>query len=220
MLSFSRVFEKQGTPVEHSPAGGYNDGMSNDMQSVLTAFFAEYAARFNRGLGEAPAEDVEAAAAAFADCFIGAGPGGVMCAKNDGAFRAQLPQGFAFYWGIGTQSMTIDGLDITPLDDLHAMVRVHWNSRYIKQDGSEVTIPFDVIYLLQIRKGQPKIFAYITGDEMGVLKEHGLLPEEPSRQDEAQAKHKQAMRSIIERTPKKGPVSIDSTEMIREDRKR
>lgn len=48
--------------------------------------------------------------------------------------------------------------------------------RYTKPDGSEVTIPFDVIYLLQLLGGQPKIFAYITGDAMGVLREHGLLP--------------------------------------------
>jgi len=53
--------------------------MSNDLHALLTAFFAEYAARFNRGLGEAPVEDAEATAAAFADCFIGAEPGSVMC---------------------------------------------------------------------------------------------------------------------------------------------
>jgi|GEM_PF-217350 len=195
--------------------------MSNDLQTLLTAFFAEYAARFNRGLGEAPAEDVEATAAAFADCFIGAGPDGVICAKNDEAFRAQLPKGFAFYRGIGTQSMAIDGLDITPLDDLHAMVRVHWNSKYVKQDGSKVEIPFDVIYLLQLLDGQPKIFAYITGDEMGVLKEHGLLPEQQYLlQDEAKEKHRQAMHSISERAREKGSVSIDCTEIIREDRER
>jgi hypothetical protein len=194
--------------------------MSDNLQSMLTAFFAQYSARFNRGLGETPAVDAEGTAAAFTDCFLAANPAGVWCGKNDEQFLAQIPQGFAFYRSIGTQSMTIDGLDITPLDDLHAMVRVHWNSRYIKQDGSEVAIPFDVIYLLQILDGQPKIFAYITGDEMQVLKEHGLLPEQPLTQEDTEEKHQQAMRSIIDRAREKEPVSIDSMEMIREDRER
>jgi len=39
-----------------------------------------------------------------------------------------------------------------------------------------VEIEFDNIYVLRIETGQePQIFAYITGDEQQVLKDHGLI---------------------------------------------
>ena len=148
----------------------------DNLNQLLQHFFAEYAARFNRALQDPPEEDVEATAGAFADCFIEASPLGVNCGKNDEQFRAMIPQGNAFYRGIGTKAMKITRLEITSLDDWHAMTKVYWDSRYVKQNGEEVQLEFDVIYLLQIRDGIPKIFGYITGDEQKVLKEHGLMP--------------------------------------------
>jgi hypothetical protein len=35
-------------------------------------------------------------------------------------------------------------------------------------------IEFEVTYFLHFQDGDPKIFAYITGDEERVLREHGL----------------------------------------------
>jgi hypothetical protein len=143
----------------------------------IRQFFNEYAARFNRALQDPPVEDVEASAGAFADCFIGASPAGVRCGNNDEQFRTVIPQGNAFYRSIGTRSMQITRLEITPLDDIHAMARVYWDSHYSKKTGEDVQIQFEVIYLLQILAGRPKVFGYITGDEQKLLKEHGLLPE-------------------------------------------
>jgi len=142
----------------------------------IRQFFSDYAARFNRALQDPPVEDVEASAGAFADCFIGAGPGGVSCGKNDEQLRTWIPQCNAFYRSIGTRSMQISRLEITPLDELHAMAKVFWVSHYTKPTGEDVQIHFDVIYLLQIRERNPKIFGYITGEEQKVLKEYGLLP--------------------------------------------
>jgi hypothetical protein len=55
------------------------------------------------------------------------------------------------------------------------MVKVQWRSFYNKRDGSEELIEFDVIYFVQTLNEKPKIFAYIMGDEQGVLSERGLI---------------------------------------------
>lgn len=143
----------------------------------LQQFFAEYEARFNRALGDNPEVDVETTAAAFADCFIAANPNGVFCGTNDEQFRAVIPSNNEFYRSIGTQSMKVAGLDVTPLDDLHAVAKVHWDSHDKKKNGEHVQIEFDVIDLMQILGGIPKVFGYITGDETKVLQEYGLIPE-------------------------------------------
>ena len=145
-------------------------------EETIERFFAGYAARFNRALGDAPVMDVEGTAAAFADCFVAANPQGVACGKNDSRFRAAIPQGWEFYRRTGMKSMEITSILVTPLDNMHAMAKVRWDSRYRRGDGRDEQIEFDVIYLVQIRDGTPKIFAYITGDEEKALREKGLTP--------------------------------------------
>ncbi len=139
----------------------------------LEKFFAGYEARTNRALdGEI---DIEAIAEAFSNCFIGASLNGVMCGKNDEKLRAAISQGMEFYRSIGTKSMKISSVSITPLDDNHSMARVYWRALYEKKgEGSEM-IDFDVIYLLQMIDEKIRIFAYITGDEQKVLRERGLM---------------------------------------------
>jgi hypothetical protein len=145
-----------------------------DIMQAVERFFGEYEARFQRALeGE---DDAEGTAYSFAACFVEANPQGVICGHNDDEFRAAIPQGNAFYRSIGTKSMRIGGLKITPIDERHAMVRVHWESRYEKLGRAPVAIDFDVVYLLQAGPdGRPRIFAYVVGDEQAVLREHGLL---------------------------------------------
>lgn len=142
--------------------------------TLLHTFFEAYANRFNDALKGG--DDVVATAAAFADYFVSANPSGVTGGKNDEAFTKQIPAGNDFYRNIGTTSMIIRSLDITWLDGLHAMVKVFWRSEYErKKDAAQVTIDFEGIYLLQVREGQPRIFAYITGDEQEVLRSHGII---------------------------------------------
>ena len=149
--------------------------MKNHDQQIKE-FFGEYAARFNRLIHHPSEEDFRAVADSFTPCVIAANPAGVSCRENDAKLLETIQQGFVFYRSIGTQSMNVTSLDITPLDDYHAMVKVFWNSRYLKQDNSEIQIDFDLIYLLSFTEKTPKIFAYIVGDEQQVLREHGLLP--------------------------------------------
>jgi hypothetical protein len=56
--------------------------------------------------------------------------------------------------------MKIVSLTTTPLDECHAMIKVHWEAFYQKQDGSEALIDSEVMYLVQTIGDTPKIFGY------------------------------------------------------------
>ncbi|RPE08278.1 hypothetical protein EGT74_14550 [Chitinophaga lutea] len=142
-------------------------------QQQLEKFFAAYEQRFNDVLNDKPA-DVDATAAAFAEYFVESSPAGVMGGKNDEKFKEQIPKGNEFYKKIGTLSMKIGTLDITRLDDFHAIAKVHWLSSYKENKNIE----FDVFYIVNLVGDEPKIFAYITGDEQKVLQENGLVPKQ------------------------------------------
>lgn len=143
------------------------------MESSIYDFFAAYEQRFNTALqGET---DVEGTAGAFAPFFVEASPAGIHGGSNDSEFRKKIPQGMEFYRSIGTYSMEILSQDVTQLDNLHFMVKIHWKATYRNKDNSDLAIEFDVIYFLQLKEGALKIFAYITGDEDKVMREHGLI---------------------------------------------
>jgi hypothetical protein len=85
-------------------------------------------------------------------------------------------RGFARYRRIGVQSMEIAGLEVTPLDGLHAMARVTWDSSTRrKRDGRLVRIVFDHFYFLSLVGRKPRIFAYVATDEEAILKRHRLI---------------------------------------------
>jgi hypothetical protein len=149
--------------------------MNPPIERRLLSFMVDYETRVNRALEEHPVVDVEATADAFTCCFIAATPNEVVCNENDAAFRASIPRGFEFYRSIGTRSMRIASLDVNELDELHAMVKVRWNSLYRRPDKSEVRVDFDVIYLIRLTGEEPRIFGYITGDEDRLLRDHGLI---------------------------------------------
>ena len=147
-----------------------------DHEPAIRRFFEAYQTRMNDALTDPPVIDVSGLVAAFAKYFVGTDPRTVSGGKNGWLFRRMVPRGYAFYRKIGTQRMEIRALEVTPLDDYHAMARTHWWSVYLAKSGQTVEIEFDNIYLLHIANGAtPKIFAYITGDEKRVLKEHGLI---------------------------------------------
>lgn len=143
------------------------------IQSRIKDFFTDYEKRYADALSGNI--DVEATAAVFADAFIEANPYGVTAGKNDEAFRKAIPKGMEFYRKIGTQSMEVDSVAITPLDANHHLAKVHWRATYVKKEKEDLVIEFDVFYILQDINNELTIFAYITGDEQGVMKEHGLI---------------------------------------------
>lgn len=129
---------------------------------------------FNKAI-KGESSDVEETARSFADCIIAADPDGVHCGKNDEQFRTMIPKGYDFYKSIGIISMEIISKEITMLDNYHTMTKVHWKSGFVKKDNSNGSIEFDVIYFLQTKTNEHKIFGYITGDEQKVLRENGLI---------------------------------------------
>lgn len=138
----------------------------------INDFFAHYAIRFTKAL--AGEDDVKGVTASFADCFIEANPFGVNCGKNDERFRDAIPKGNEYYRKLGTKEMSITAIESSQLDNNHYMAKIEWHSLYQKDDES-ISIDFSVIYLLQELDNKLTIFAYLTGDEQSVLKEHGLL---------------------------------------------
>lgn len=146
----------------------------DDLTQQMNWFFSDYEMTFNKALKGVP-PDINVIVKSFTPCFIEASPSGVTCGKNDNQFKKVIPQGYSFYRSIGITSMEIRSKEITALDSYHTMVRVHWKSCFIRKDGSEGQIEFDVIYLLHLQNGEHRIFAYITGDEQKALKENGLV---------------------------------------------
>jgi hypothetical protein len=139
--------------------------------SLIRSFFDAYAARMNAALADPKRMDAKAMRAAFADYFVGADANGVRGGKNGLLFRWMLPRGIKYYRRIGTLAMDLKGVQVADLDDHHAMAHVDWNARY--KSGQEIA--FTNIYLLQVRGGTAKIFAWITGDERRALKNSGVI---------------------------------------------
>lgn len=78
--------------------------------------------------------------------------GQVATGANDEAFEENLRRAYGFYKAIGTTSMKIDRVEPEALYQNHDRVRVLYSAGYRKRDGTEVSIPFDVLYLLQLEK--------------------------------------------------------------------
>ena len=145
------------------------------MKESIAQFFDDYAKRFNDSL-HGLSVDIEKTAASFADYFIESNPNNVICTKNDEAFKASIPHGYDYYKSTGLQSMKICSKAITILDDFHAMVKVHWQSLYIKKEGNKLELGFDVHYFVRCIDDKVQIFSYATGDEQQFLKANGIEP--------------------------------------------
>jgi len=142
------------------------------MEAAVRALFRRYESNFNQAIrGSA---DLEEAASFYASEFIAASPAGVAAGKNDDSLAVAMRNGYARYRKIGTKEMRIEGVDLTVLDELHCLARVSWTSVYERSDQPDVTIAFDVHYLVQTLDGHPKIFGWVTGDEQALLKKHGI----------------------------------------------
>lgn len=143
------------------------------MDAAIRTLFDRYERLFAQALaGEAEAE---ALADLYASEMIAASPLGVRAARNDAALAEAMAQGHAHYRAIGTRWMRIRSLHPSPIDDLHAVVRVGWRACYQRPDLPETVIGFDVHYLVQVLAGQARVFGWISGDEQAVLRQHGVI---------------------------------------------
>ncbi len=86
-----------------------------------------------------------------------------------------MTEGFARYRAIGTKEMRLRGLRVSPIDEHHCVAHVTWRATYARKDEPDVTIDFDVHYLVQKLGAGPQVFGWVSGDEQAVLKEHGII---------------------------------------------
>jgi hypothetical protein len=143
------------------------------METSVRKLFERYERFFEKFLGGKL--DMDEVASVYASVFIAASPAGIMTGTNDDQLKQAIPQGFAHYRAIGTKSMRIRNVRITPLDEHHCVAHVAWTADYARKDQPDVAIDFDVHYLVQKLDGAPKIFGWISGDEQAVLKKHGIV---------------------------------------------
>ncbi len=144
------------------------------MPADLRAFFRGYCHQFNEALAGRP--DQAAIAQCFAPSFVAStADGGVIGGKNDKTFLKTLAQGHERYRSTGLQSMQVLRVDATPLDRAHALSRVRWRAVYSNDKVTDEAVDFEVTYLTSEIDGEPKIFAWISGDEERLLKERGVL---------------------------------------------
>ncbi|MCC8938249.1 hypothetical protein CI1B_12110 [Bradyrhizobium ivorense] len=143
------------------------------MESNIKDLFDAYERFFGRALaGEAAMGEAESFYAAE---FIAASPNGVMTGKNDARLRQVMAEGYARYRSIGTKAMQIRHLRISPIDEQHCVTHVAWRASYTRKGLPDVTIDFEVHYLVQQLGTQAKIFGWVSGDEQAVLQQHGII---------------------------------------------
>ena len=150
---------------------------TRDMTGEIEQFFDRYVAEFNAGLA-APGS-AASATALYTDHFIGAHPGGVEPGENGAEFVKVMQAGFERYRSIGTKHMAVRGVEVTPIDDFHALARVQCRASYVRNsDQQPIDLDFQVAYLVQnLTPEQPdawRVFAFVTGDERGEYERHGL----------------------------------------------
>lgn len=143
-------------------------------QPDYDVFFSNYVDAFNRSMGG----DVDAIQASYAEYFVSAGKERVQGGANDEKYGEMLRQGAGFYQAVGLKGMALLKVQVTPIDGGHDIVRPYFRADYTKKSGEDVSIEFDVVYMLQRRDGGPKIFAFIAGDEMALYRQYGLVDED------------------------------------------
>lgn len=142
------------------------------METSVRKFFERYAGFFNQAL--ASNIDQDELAALYAPEFIAASPSGVMSGRNDDQLKRTLAHGYAHYREIGTKAMRIRDIRVTPIDDHHCVAHVAWAATYARKGQPDVSIDFEVHYLMQKLDGEPKVFGWVAGDEQELLKKHGI----------------------------------------------
>jgi hypothetical protein len=144
------------------------------MESSVKELFDRYQEFFRKALkGEIEMEQV---ASSYASAFVAASPAGVMVGQNDEHLRQVMRTGFENYRQLGTKDMRIRSVRISPIDEHHCVAHVAWTATYVRKGRPDVTIDFDVHYLVQKLVGEPKIFGWVSGDEQALLKQHGIVP--------------------------------------------
>lgn len=143
-------------------------------ETAVERLFERYERLVNESLGGGTA-DIDEVASLYASEFIGASPSGVRTGKNDDQFKKVLAQGYAHYRAIGTKEMRIRDVRISSIYEDHCLAQVAWTATYAREHEPDKAIEFDVHYLVQQLREEPKVFGWVSGDEQELLKKEGIL---------------------------------------------
>ena len=143
------------------------------METAVRNLFARYQRFFNRALdGDV---DLDEGTSFYATAFIAASPTGVVAGNNDDQLGGIMEQGYERYRATGTKEMRMRDLRLSRMDEHHCVAHVAWTAIYSRQDAADISIDFDVHYLVQKLNGEPKIFGWVSGDEQALMKEYGIV---------------------------------------------
>lgn len=136
-------------------------------------FFQDYVDFYNLALAGKPV--IDDLCACYAEHIVSASAGEVMGGQNGPDYGGVLENGFAFYRSIGVRHMRLRKVDVREIMDGHDAARVFFTAEIERRDGSPLSLDFDVVYLLQRRDSGPKIFAFMSEDEMALFHRNGLV---------------------------------------------
>ncbi|MCP3371116.1 nuclear transport factor 2 family protein [Bradyrhizobium cajani] len=142
------------------------------MESSVRELFERYGKLFRMALEDEV--DMDEVASSYAAAFVAASPAGVSVGRNDEQLKRVMQQGFERNRRLGTKDMRLRHVRIAPIDEHHCLAHVAWTAVYDRGGEPDVSIDFEVHYLVQQLEDGPKIFGWISGDEQAVLKQHGI----------------------------------------------
>ena len=134
----------------------------------------QFFARYEEG---ANTFDPDLVSSQYTPEFMGGGPSGVACGRNDQSLHQAIVQRHAFFKEIGFKSARILHVKETPLDEDYTMAKVHWHLTFEKQPGHPLDFKFFITYFLFDSGSGPKVVFWIShDDEQKVMQEAGLIP--------------------------------------------
>jgi hypothetical protein len=143
------------------------------LENSVKELFERYEKLFRMALTDEV--DMDKVASSYAAAFVAASPAGVSVGQNDEHLKRVMQQGFENYRRIGTKDMRLRDVRIAPIDENHCLAHVAWTAIYDRGSEPDISIDFEVHYLVQQLEDAPKIFGWVSGDEQAVLKQHGII---------------------------------------------
>jgi hypothetical protein len=138
--------------------------------------FENFFARYEEG---ANSFDPDLVCSLYTTEFLGGGPSGVMCGRNDESLRKFIVHRQAFFQQIGFKRAKILSVEETPLDERYTMAKVRWRMTFEKQPGHPLDFEFYLTYFLFDPGSGPKVVFWIShDDEQRVMQESGLISAE------------------------------------------
>jgi hypothetical protein len=137
----------------------------------------DFFARYERG---ANSFDPDLVCSQYTAEFMGGGPNGVTCGRNDEGLRAAIVQRQAFFQQIGFKGAKVLHVAETPLDERYTMAKVQWRMTFEKQPGHSLDFEFFITYFLFDPGSGPQVAFWISHeDERKVMQDAGLIPAQP-----------------------------------------